>query len=175
MKRLKTSLAALMKIRNIAPLSVRKTIFEGIFNSVLTYCISLWGGLNKKELDDLQVMQNKALRFVLNKPPRSSRSEMFDESGFMTVRQLIVYHTTLNVYKIKQCKEPEYLFSNIERENIHENIIIEKTRLTLTRNGFIFRGAETCNDIPHEIRKIKKIADFKKKMKQWIHNNINRF
>ena len=104
------------------------------------------GGLNKKELDDLQVMQNKALRFVLNKPPRSSRSEMFDESGFMTVRQLIVYHTTLNVYKIKQCKEPEYLFSNIERENIHENIVIEKTRLTLTRNGFIFRGAETWND-----------------------------
>ena len=54
-------------------------------------------------------------------------------------------------------------------------IIIEKTKLTLTRNGFIFRGAETWNDIPHEVRKINKIGDFKKKMKHWIHNNVNRF
>ena len=100
---------------------------------------------------------------------------MFEESDFMTVRQLIMYHTVLNVFKIRQCKEPEYLYANIERENIRKNIVIENNQLTLTRNGFIFRGAENWNVLPHEIRKIKKIGAFKKKLKRWILDNVKRF
>ena len=57
-KKLKKRLAALGMIKNMAPLNIRKTIYEGIFNSVLTYCIVLWGGLNKSDNEDLQVLQN---------------------------------------------------------------------------------------------------------------------
>ena len=52
-------------IKNIAPLETRRLIYEGIFNSVLTYCMPVWGGLSKSEMEDLQVMQNKAVRATL--------------------------------------------------------------------------------------------------------------
>ena len=141
----------------------------------MTYCIALWGGLSKQELDDLQVIQNKAVRVVLRDPPRSSRNEMFERSGYMTVRQLVFYHTVLNVYKIKLHKEPEYLFSNLQRENIRNNIIIAKTDLTLTRNGFIFRGSEGWNSMPLDIRRLEKVGLFKRKVKEWILLNVKRF
>ena len=45
-------------------------IYEGIFNSVLTYCMPVWGGLSKSEMEDLQVMQNKAIRATFKRPAR---------------------------------------------------------------------------------------------------------
>ena len=175
LKKLKTRLTALVQVKNIAPLSIRKMIYEGIFNSVLTYCIAIWGGLSQQDLDDLQVIQNKAIRVVLKKPPRTNRNEMFDQTNYMTVRQLVVYHTLLNIYKIRLHKEPEYLYNCVHRENIRQNIVVEKTELTLTRKGFIFRGAENWNSLPMEIRNIDKIGQFKPKLKQWLLKNVKRF
>ena len=71
--KLKDRLTGLMKTRFIVTYPFRKTVAEGIFTSVLTYCIPAWGGLDKGDLQDLQVMQNKAAQIVLNLPPRSNR------------------------------------------------------------------------------------------------------
>ena len=76
--KLKARLTGLGKVRNIvSSLRLRKTIAEGIFNSILTYCVLLWGGCAKGELQQLQVMQNMAAQHVLRLPRRSSRNEMF--------------------------------------------------------------------------------------------------
>ena len=99
-KKLKKRLNSLLMIRNIASLEIRKMIYEGIFKSVLTYCMPFWGGLSKSDMEDLQVIQNKAIRAVLKKPHRANRNEMYSSSGYLTVRQLIFYHTTLSIYKI---------------------------------------------------------------------------
>ena len=74
-----------------------KTIVQGIFNSVLCYCLPLFGGCNKAELGALQVLQNRAAQIVLKSPPRTSRDWMFSKLGWMTVKQLINYHTIIVV------------------------------------------------------------------------------
>ena len=70
--KLKKRLVGLQKIRNIAPLCVRKTVVEGIFGSVLSYCLLLYGGMEKGDLCAMQVMQNKAARIAAAMPLRSS-------------------------------------------------------------------------------------------------------
>ena len=42
------------------PLYYQKTVAEGIFSSLLVYCLPLFGGLDKGQLNQLQMMQNKA-------------------------------------------------------------------------------------------------------------------
>ena len=143
--------------------------------SVLRYCISVWGGLCKSELDDLQVIQNKAVRVVLNLPPRTNRNTMYDESGYMTIKQEIFYHTVLNIYKIKSTKQPEYLYDRLNRENIRGNLTMDKTNLKLARNGFVYRGSRNWNSLPCDIRKIGKLKLFKTKVKKWILENVSRF
>ena len=67
--RLKGRLTGLGKIRNIvSSLKLRKQIAEGIFTSILVYCIPLWGGCGKGELQQLQVLQNEAAQHVLRYP-----------------------------------------------------------------------------------------------------------
>ena len=150
-------------------------LYEGIIMSVFRYCISVWGGLSKNELEDLQVIQNKAIRVVFNLPPRTHRNTMFDESGYMSIKQEIYYHTVLNIYKIKNTKQPEYLYDRLSQENIFGNIVLDKTNLTLARNGFIYRGSMNWNSLPPDIRKLKKLKSFKTEVKKWILENVTRF
>ena len=74
--KLKKRLTGLAHLRNIIPYNIRKTITEGIFTSVLAYCLPVFGGCDKEELLSLQVMQNKAARLVTHFPLRAPRNEM---------------------------------------------------------------------------------------------------
>ena len=57
--KLKSRLAGLNKIKYLVPYNTRKTITQSIFNSVMVYCISLFGGCDKSHIKDIQVLQNK--------------------------------------------------------------------------------------------------------------------
>ena len=76
-----------------------KTITGGLFNSVLVYCLPLFGGCdNKFDMKATQVLQNKAAQIVTRSHPRTHRAIMYDSLGWMTVDQLVVYQTALTVY-----------------------------------------------------------------------------
>ena len=57
--RLKSRLSGLRKIQGILDLDRRKVVAQSIFQSVLSYCISVWGGTAKREKESLQVIQNR--------------------------------------------------------------------------------------------------------------------
>ena len=55
-KRLKKRLTGLNSIKYIVPYKIRNTITIGIFNSVLVYCLPVFGGCNVDEIKDLQIL-----------------------------------------------------------------------------------------------------------------------
>ena len=175
MKKLKNRITGLSKVRLLLPLKQRKIISEGIFTSILVYCMPVWGGADKGGLSDLQVLQNKAAQLVLNMPPRTNRNLMFDKLEWMSVNQLIFYHSILAVYKIRNAGEPEYLASKLSNDNFRGSIIEPNTTLTLAKNSFCYRGPAGWNKLPQNIRNLPKLANFKKELKKWTKQNIPRF
>ena len=175
LKKLRKRLTGLSNLRNIIPLHLRKTITEGMFTSVLTYCLPLFGGCDKCEIEALQVMHNKAARLVTHLPLRTSRKEIFSQLGWLTVRQLIFYHSALTTFRIRQSGEPEYLDSLLSRDGRTGRIIIPNTTLTLAKQSYCFRGSAQWNSLPDEIRKIRKISNFKIQLRKWILLNIAMF
>ena len=125
--------------------------------------------LPKKEIENLQVLQNKAAQFVLNLPGRSSRDQMYKSLNWLTVYQLTVFHTVVAVHSIRRTHEPELLARKLSRENVRRNIVVQNTGLTLFKKSFVFRGAELWNRIPQFIRNIEDCQKFKKELKIWIH------
>ena len=146
LKKLKKRLKALENLRNIIPYHLRKTI-----TSVLVYCLPVFGGCDKFEIEALQRMQNKA------------------------AIQLIYYHYALSTYRIRQEREPEYLSTLMNRDNERGSIIVPNTTLTLAKKSFCFRGSTQWNSIPVHIRNTIKISQFKRKLKSWILLNIDQF
>ena len=175
MNKLKLRLAGVSKLKFICTYPIRKTVTEGIFNSVLVYCLPLYGGLDVGDLKDLQVLQNKAAQIVTCSPPRSLRIPMYEKTGWLTVNQLVVYHTVINVYKIRCNKEPEALYSMLAADSRNSRIIIPNMDLSLAQKGFSIRGAEYWNKLPLCARQNSKISQFKKQDRAWILSNVPRF
>ena len=175
LKKLKKRLTALENLRNIIPFHLRKRITEGIFTSVLCYCLPLFGGSDKGEMEDLQVMQNKAARLVTHSGLRTSRQDIYRQVGWMTVNQLVYYHSALSTYRIRQSHEPEYLATIMNENNRANRIIIPNSKLTLAKNSYCFRGSTQWNKLPESVRNIPKISQFKSKLKKWIHQNVPQF
>ena len=173
--KLKTRLAGLSQLRLIMGKSTKQTIVQGVFDSVLCYCLPLFGGCNNSEVKALQVQQNRAAQIVLNMPTRTSRDYMFDKLGWMTVQQLIAYHTLITVFRIRQSKEPEYLARALGRDNKWGKIIVENSNLGLYKRSFVPRGSELWNKLPKDLRIETKIGKFKKELRIWIRNNVGRF
>ena len=175
MKKLQLRLTAIRNLGNKIPFGIKCKIAEGMFTSVLTYCLPVFGGCNKSDIESLQIMQNSAARFVTNSEKRANRQEMFLQIGWLTVRQLIQYHTALCIFRIRDSQEPEYLSDILLRNNRANKIIIPNTCLSLAKKSFCFRGAEDWNRLPESVRSSKSIGQFKSRLKSWIFRNVAPF
>ena len=175
LKKLRTRLTGLMHIKYILPYQTRKTVTEGIFNSVLVYCLPLFGGCDVGQVRDMQVLQNKAARIVCLAPPRANRVSMFKKLSWMTVNQLISYHSLLTVFKMRTSGEPEYLARKLKYENRLGKIIIPNTNLSLAKKSFIFRASQQWNALPESMRKTCKIGNFKTELRKFVFSSIPDF
>ena len=173
--KLKQRLGGLSKIRHVANTRTKKLVADGIFTSILTFCIPVWGGMDQNSLRRLQILQNTAAQHVLNLPRRSNRNMMFDKLEWLSVKQLEFFHTVMTIYKMKQFNEPEYFVDKIQNVNRNGNIILNNCRLSLFRKSFSFRGLEYWNSLPSELRSISGISNFKKELKNWVMLNVQRF
>ena len=174
-KKLKKRLVGLASLKFAVSYPIRKTLTLGIFNSVLVYCLPLFGGCDISERKQLQVVQNKAAQIVTHSPPRANREAMYKKLQWLTVNQLITYHTLLTVFKIRQTGEPEYLARLLQLDSRTGRIIIPNTSLTLAKNSFVWRGSANWNMLPLEFRNSSKIGHFKRGVKDWVSKNVPYF
>ena len=142
LKGLNQRLAALQKLARIASFRDRKMVANGIFMSKLLYLISLWGGCSKELKNALQVIQNKAARVVARR--EASLIDMYKQIGWLSVNQLIFYHTVLLVFKVRGNGSPMYLSSMFHssyayntRQASRELLRVDqRPRLELTKSSF---------------------------------------
>ena len=173
--KLTTRLKGLALLQYICPYHIRKTLAEGIFKSVLIYCLPVYGGLEVGQVKEIQVIYNKAARLVCRLPPRTSRKELFNKLGWMTLRQLVVYHTLVAVFRIRQAKALEYLHRFLNNDSRNKRILFPQQKLTLTYDSFCFRGSRHWNQLPSDLRYELNSQSFNAKLKAWVFGNVPMF
>ena len=123
LKSLSTRLGALKKIGKVASFETRKMLANGIFMSKLTYLIPLWGGCGVILRKCLQVVQNKVARVVTKLDWSTPPQKLLHQIGWLSVNQLMYYHSVLQVFNVKQHQTPRYLnsmFSKTYRYNTRQ-------------------------------------------------------
>ena len=83
--------------------------------------------------------------------------ELLRVSNYMSIQQLMAYHTLMTVHKVITMGLSKYLSNKLKLKKPCEamfpqrqidTIIVPKVNLTLSRGGFIFRGATLWNLLP---------------------------
>ena len=152
-----------------------------IFNSKLIFQIGLWGGTEEFLLNSLQIVQNKAARFVTRRDRYTPVVELLRQCGWLSVRQLVFFHSASLIYKTIKTTYPKYLSSKLSSEIPYNTRLAQsdavrmgpefKAKLELTEKSFMNRGTVSFNQLPSDIRQTTKVESFRKKLKVWVMQN----
>ena len=132
----------------------------------------------------LQVLQNKAARSVTKLPWRTSTDTLLSQCGWLSVKQLVKFHSLVLLFKVKTDKKPVYIFNHIgtqagrntrqEADRISANFLKDARNLETgtARKTFIPRTVDDWNELPDEIRAAVSQQVFKRKLRTWVQGNV---
>ena len=186
----------LKKIVKIVPKSKFLMLSQGMFTSKVLYCLqvfgNVWGfgydevsrrsfGFTKEDCRRLQVLQNKVCRMKTGLGFDISTKELLEASKELSIHQLIAYHTLVMVKKIKSSKKPRYLDRRLPFTTLEDNIagprrqlnkIHVRQSLSISRAGFVYRGALLWNSLPDQLRTMENLGGFKSVVKTWVERSV---
>ena len=132
----------------------------------------------KEDMRRLQVLQNRVLRLKCrNNDLNTPTVELLKACGDLSVHQLGAYYTVLQVCKIINSGQPRDLADKLLLRNPtedvifpqkHVNTITVRGHLTLSRCGFLYRGAQLWNSLPLDLRACSDLKTFRKELRTWI-------
>ena len=96
-----------------------------------------------------------------------------DACGWLSVKQLVMYQTTVMVHKTFQTRKPYYLHERLSIEHSYRTRRETRYKSDIPRKSFRCRGASYYNSIPADIRTSMNMSTFKSKLKKWTRLNIS--
>ena len=172
-----------------------KVLAEGIFFSVLNYCVQVYGNVwdltmyNEKQdrstaftKDDnrkLQIIVNKVLRTLTGLDYDTPVSQLVAVSGQLSVQQRTAFHTLTSMYKTVQSGLPVYCYNRLDESRPRPYLETRSTvmyrvdyKLSISRCSYFYRGSRLFNLLPRDVLEATNIKTFKKKAKAWVKKNI---
>lgn len=172
-----------------------KYFADGLFYSKLSYCLPVFGNVlgmedykeensryqsfTTKDNNTLQVLQNKLNRMILDAEPHTPTQTLLEETNSLSIQQMIAYQSSVLAFKIVKSGKPEYLAKKLalRREGMPLRggagfIHPSSKKLSISKEGFLYRGACLMNKLDENIRKETKIDRFKTGAKNWVKKNI---
>ena len=101
----------LKKVSANASFSTKLMVANVVVMSKLSYLITLWGGAQQYLLGAIQVQQLAAARVVCGYG--CYRWKLLDKVGWLSVRQLILYHTVIQAHKTLNTGVPKPLYQSL--------------------------------------------------------------
>ena len=197
-KALNLRLGALKKLTFVASFKTRKSIANGIFMSKLIYLMPVWSGCEEYLVKCLQVVQNKAARAVARLGIFTPTKALMKACGWMSVRQLLVYHSLVLLQKTISSKTPVYLYKKVtsggdfahrtrQAATCPPGFSFSVTHptdsgsirqgpgptLDLSMQGWCWKSVDCYNTLPTDLKLERNLLSFKKRLKDWIGMNIS--
>ena len=165
----------LKKVCVNANFKTRLMVANGLVMSKLSYLIILWGGAQQYLVRALQVQQLMAARIVCGSSSwRWSRRQLLTKVGWLSVKQLIFYHTVLQAHKTLSTGRPLSMYLSLSVEFPRETRSATSGQIRQTDRctaSFAYRATQHYNKVPPDVRS-GSLGSVKSKLKRWIKTNL---
>ena len=177
-KKLSSCTGILNRIKDCVPDNIHKDLYHTLFESYLSYGITVWGGVSDNKLLPLFRIQKKCMRILFGDTKaylekfktcvrtRSLDSQILDEKFYakehskllfnnnkiLSVHNLYIYHCTLEVYKVLKLRSPISVYSLFQLSKRKETLLIT----TSPMHHFIYQAGIIWNTIRQKLS----ISDF---------------
>ena len=152
-------------------------LYYAYIDSVLIYALPIWGSASQKYLDKLQILQNKTVKIIENRPYLTPTIELYS-ADFISFKQKCVYEAIFFIYKIKNnliktnfIITDNFVITNTQTRNKHK-IRLPRYTMAISQKSIFYRGVKLFNQSSTEITEPKPLTDFKKQFKRYVFTNF---
>lgn len=175
-KKLASKINVLYRVSDKITFDLRKVVYNSIILPHFDYCSTLYLNCTREQIEAMQKLQNRAMRYILKCDYRTPSEFMLKTLNWMSVSQRINYNVIIFVFKMIKKLVPEYLYKKITYANeIHERntrnrheIRLPDIRTESARKCIFYNGIKLYNDIPNEVKNATSLNIFKKRLAMHI-------
>lgn len=142
-------------------------LYNSWIESIIRYCIVVWGGTFSNTLHILQTAQNTLLKIIFKKSKLFSTSLLYKELKQMSVRSIYIQQSLI------------WVFSNSSKLKINQHQKYTRTTQqllvkvpffskTITKRSLFYYGPTLFNLLPKNIKTIINYKQFKRTIKNMI-------
>lgn len=170
----------LCRLRNKLSKDVKLLLYKTTIEPHINYCSSVLFLCSDEKLNRLQILQNRALRVILNCDIYTPIRTMLKNSDVLNVKQRIYFNVLVLLYKCMTRMVPDYLCKNlIKRKDLqpynlrsNEDINIPRMLKAKTQNCLFYKGVQLMNDYTHKYTIENIYSKNIKNIEQYIKNTI---
>ena len=179
-KKLNSCIVMIKRIKNSIPKSEYLKIYNALFMSHLSYCISCWGGIPAYKLNKISAIQKRCIRLLFGETPNHDHHEfyetcararpitdhyaeksfaleptkpLFNKHKVLNLQNLFIYHLFMETFKVLKFRSPMSI-SNLLTflpKNDKMRLQVPLVKLTKAKHNFVFKSAQIWNDISPKV------------------------
>ena len=185
--KLTLSIVMIKRITKFIPKSEYMKIYDALFKSHISYCISSWGSIPDYRLQKLFAIQKRCVRLLFGKEysfdhagyyetcarartyeehmsPKNYCLEhtkpIFNEYKILNLYNIYVQQTFVDLFKIFKIHSPISIY-NLFSFSVRDSsflVYLPKVRLNISKNNYVFRSSELWNSLIGNVFE-KSVAD----------------
>jgi hypothetical protein len=154
------------KLRHIASKPLLTQLYTALAQSVMTYCIPVWGGANKTKFLEVERGQRCLLKVMHSKPYRFPTSELYQISNQLSMRKLYILNSTLKLHKTLAYK-PQLPHRRRKNNVAH----LPFTKSLFAKRQFSIQSAHLYNTINNKLSIYSlPLLKCKKAIRNWLRS-----
>ena len=178
--KLKLSIVMIKRIKNMIPETEYMKIYDALFLSHLTYCITVWGGIPSYRLAKKFSIQKRCIRLLFgteisydhfefyetcartrtfneHTAPKNYELEhtkpLFNEHNILSLNNLYKYHSFMEFFKLLKYKEPLSVSKLLIKSTRAQIVTLSLPNINLdkSKQNFVFSGSLNWNNLVEHV------------------------
>ena len=174
-EKLNSCIVLMKRIKKYVPKTEYLKIYNALFMSHLSYCISCWGGIPNYKLEKIFSIQKRCIRLLFGKSPNYDHKEfyetcarartiddhmanknftlehtkpLFNDKGILNLQNLYVYHVFMETFKIAKFSTPITMRNIIKFLPRTDKLKLEVplVKLDVSQQNFSFKCTQIWNE-----------------------------
>lgn len=151
-------------LRYVMPQKILNNIYIALTQSVITYCLPVWGGATKTKFLELERAQRSLIKVMYYKPYRYPTVDLYRISGLLSVRKLYFLIITL-------CLQKSIPFYSDSQEKRRKDLVAHSpmVRTAFARRQYATQSAYIYNKINAKVKFHPEVSHVCKKLiTEWL-------
>ena len=174
--KLNSCIVIIKRIKKCIPKTEYLKIYNALFMSHLSYCISCWGGVPEYKLSKIFAIQKRCIRLLFGNTLNRDHPEfyetcararsidehlaeksfsleptkpLFNEKGILSLKNLYYYHTFMETFKVLKFGSPASIKNLINLLPRRQKLMltVPLVKLDITQQNFAFQCTQIWNEL----------------------------